>query len=123
MAHGKLSENVFSIELGSVYTFYGFPDGSVVKTLPANAGNAGDVGLIPCVGRSLGGRKSNPLQYSCLENPMDGEVWWATVHGISKESETTEQLSIHAHLIFLWNKSTYIGRGNQLIYLMILEDP
>ena len=59
----------------------GFPDGSVVKYLPANAG---DMGLIPGLGRSVGGGNGNPLQYSCLGNPMDREAWWATVHGVAK---------------------------------------
>ena len=52
--------------------------GSVVKNLPANAGNAGSV---PGLRRFLGEGNGNPLQYSFLENPMDGEAWWATVHG------------------------------------------
>ena len=46
--------------------------------------NAGDPGLIPGSGRSPGEGNGNPLQYSCLENSMDGGAWWATVHGISK---------------------------------------
>ena len=50
---------------------WGFPGGSVVKTLPANAGDTRDAGLIPALGRSPGGGKGNPLQYFCLENPMD----------------------------------------------------
>ena len=58
-----------------------FPGGSVVKNLPANAG---DVGLISGLGRSPGEGNSNPLQYSCLENSMDREAWWATVHGVTK---------------------------------------
>ena len=49
----------------------GFPGGSVVKDLPASAGDAGDVGLIPRSGRSPGEVNVNPLKYSCLENPMD----------------------------------------------------
>ena len=64
----------------------GFPGGSVVKNLPANAG---DMGLIPGSGRSPGEGNGNPLQYSCLENPMDRGAWWATVHGVTKESDTT----------------------------------
>ena len=56
----------------------------VVKNLPANAGNKRDAGLIPGLGRSLGEGNGTPLQYSCLENPMDRGVWWATVHGITK---------------------------------------
>ena len=49
-----------------------------------SAQNAGDLGLIPGLGRSPGGGNSNPLQYSCLENLMDGGAWRATVHGVSK---------------------------------------
>ena len=60
----------------------GFLGGSVVKNLPVNAG---DVGSIPGLGRSPGEGNGGPLQYSCLGNPMDRGVWWATIHGISKE--------------------------------------
>ena len=56
----------------------------VVKNLPANAGEVRDTGLIPRLGRSLGGGHGNPLQYSCLENPMDRGAWWATVHRVTK---------------------------------------
>ena len=59
----------------------GFPGGSDGK---ASACNAGDPGLIPGSGRSPGEGNGNPLQYSCLENPMDGEAWWAIVHGVAK---------------------------------------
>ena len=45
---------------------------------------AGDAGLIPVLGRSPGEGNGNPLQYSCMENPMDGGAWWATVHGVLK---------------------------------------
>ena len=50
----------------------------------ASACNAGDLGSIPGLGRSPGEGNGNPLQYSCLENPMDGGAWWATVHGVTK---------------------------------------
>jgi len=60
--------------------------GSVVKTLPANAG---DAGLIPGSDRSPGEGNSYPFQYSCLENPMDREAWWAIVHGVTKELDMT----------------------------------
>ena len=62
----------------------GFPGGSVVKNPPANAGNSGDIGLIPGSGRSPGEGNGNPLQYSCLGNPMDRGVLWATDHGVAK---------------------------------------
>ena len=52
----------------------------VVKNLSANAGDIRDVGSIPGLRRSPGGGHGNPCQYSCLEKPMDGEAWWATVH-------------------------------------------
>ena len=62
----------------------GFPDGSVVKNPPANAGDSGHMGSIPGSGRSSGGGHGNPLQYSCLENPVDRGVWWATVQRVAK---------------------------------------
>ena len=65
-----------------------FPGGSVVKNPPANAGDAREnVGLIPESGRSPGGGNGDPLQYSCLENPIGRGAWQAvTVHGVTKES-------------------------------------
>ena len=62
-----------------------FPGGSVVKNLPADAGDSGSV---PGLGRSPGEGNGNPLQYSCLENPMERGAWWAAVHGLAKESYT-----------------------------------
>ena len=61
-----------------------YQHGTVIKNLPANAGDTGDVDSIPGSGRSSGGRNGNPLQYSCLESPMDRGAWWATVHGITE---------------------------------------
>ena len=55
----------------------------MVKSLPASAGDIRDMGSIPGLGRSPGGEYGNPLQYSCLENPVDGGAWWATVHGVT----------------------------------------
>ena len=55
-----------------------------------SACNAGDVGLIPGSGRSPGGGNGNPVQYSCLENPMNRRAWWTTVHGAAKETDTAE---------------------------------
>ena len=56
----------------------------VVKKLPANAEEIGDLGSIPGLGRSPGGGHGNPLRYSCLENPMDRGAQWATVHSVTK---------------------------------------
>ena len=62
----------------------------MVKNLPVNAGDARDAGLIPGWGRHPEVRNGSPLQYSSLENPMDREAWWATVHGgVHKELDTT----------------------------------
>ena len=64
----------------------GFSSRSVVKNLPANAG---DVGSIPGSGGPPEGEHGNPLQYACLGNPMDRKAWWATVRGVTKESNMT----------------------------------
>ena len=74
-----------------------FSGGTVVKNLPAKAGDAGDTALIPGLERPPGGGNGNPLQYFCLGNPMDRGGWWATVHGVTK-SQTL--LSMHTHLTF-----------------------
>ena len=63
----------------------GFPSDSVVKNLSANIG---DTGSIWGLGRSLGEGNGNPLQYSCLGNPMDRGTWWATVHGVTETDKT-----------------------------------
>ena len=65
----------------------------VVKNLPANAREVRDVGLISVSGRSPGRGYDNPLQYSCLENPMDRRAWWATAHRVSKSQTQLKQLS------------------------------
>ena len=65
----------------------------MVKNLPANAGDAGDMGLIPGSGRSPGEENDNPLQYACLGNPMDRGSWQSAVCGVTKESDMTEQLN------------------------------
>ena len=75
----------------------------MVKNLSADAR---DAGLIPGLGRSLGGGNGNPLQYSCLENSMDTEAWWATVHGAAKS------LRDRAH--------THTHEGNLQVYLKSL---
>ena len=67
----------------------------VVKNLLANAGDIRDEGLIPGLGRSPGQGHSNPLQYPCLENPMDSGAWWATVPRTIKSQTRLKQLSTH----------------------------
>ena len=59
-----------------------FPGGSLVKNQPANVRGAEVTGSNSGWGRSPGGGNGNPLQYSCLGNPMDRGAWWATVHGV-----------------------------------------
>ena len=59
--------------------------GLVVKSLPVNAGDVIDMGLIPGLGRFPGGGHGNPLQYSWLGNPTDKGAWWTTVHGVAKK--------------------------------------
>ena len=68
----------------SVDIIRSFPGGSVVKNLPANAGDARDLDSIPGLERSLEVGNGNPLQYSCLKNPMDRGAWWAIIHGIQR---------------------------------------
>ena len=80
----------------------GFPGGSEVK---ASACNAGDLGSIPGLGRSPGEGNGNPLQYSCLENPMDGGAWWATIHRVAKSRTRLSDFThiyiyIYGHIIW-----------------------
>ena len=68
----------------------GFPGGSGVKESACNAGATGDVSLILGSERFSGGGHGNPLQYSCLVSPMDGEAWCAMVHRVAESWTTTE---------------------------------
>ena len=82
--------------------FMDFPRGSDGKV---SAYNAGDLGSIPGWGRSPGEGNGNPLQDSCLENPMDGGAWWATVHGVAK---SRTRLSDFPFFPFLMDNSTKV---------------
>ena len=86
-----------------LYPSWCFPGGSDGKV---SAWNAGDPGLIPGSGRSPGAENSNPLQYSCLENPMDGGAWWATVQGVAK---SRTQLSNFTFFSFITH---HLGNSN-----------
>ena len=75
-----------------------FPGGSDSK---ASAYNAGELGSIPGSGRSPGEVNGNLLQYSCLENPMDGGAWWATVHGVTKGWTRLSDFTFTIHFIII----------------------
>ena len=85
----------------------------MVKNLPT--GDTRDVGSIPGSGRSPGGGNDNPLQYSCLGNPMDRGAWWATDHGVAK---SWTRLSMQAHNAKLTN-SSFIYRLLWLPYVQL----
>ena len=87
---GSLLERVVLADNDRSLVNKGFPGGSSVKNLPDNVG---DMVSIPGSGRSPGEGNGNPLQYSCLENPMGRGAWWATVHRVAKESDMTWQLN------------------------------
>ena len=80
---------------------FGLPQWLSSKESACNAGATGDVSSIPASGRSPGEGHGNPLQYSCLENPMDRGAWWAAVHGVTKSWTRLKRLSTHAHLLNL----------------------
>ena len=79
----------------------------VVKIPPVNTGDIRDAGSIPGLGRSPGEEHGNPVQYSCLENPMDRGAWLAKVYRVAKNQTRLTRLNTHAHGI---NKTTY-GTG------------
>ena len=84
----------------------------MVKNLPASVRGAGDTGLIPGSGRSPGGGKGNPFQYSCLENPMYRGTGWVTVHGVSESDVNKHTCSPHS--------PRYI-QNNDLIYIYVVK--
>ena len=90
----------------------GFSGGSVVKNPPANAGDSGDVVLIPGSGRSPGEGNGNPLQYSFLRNPMDRGAWRATVHGVAKESDMTEHEQDRQNPVLLSSRKQETSEGD-----------
>ena len=85
-----MDAQLFVVVVLKLLTLYWGLGGSVVKNLPANVGDASDMGSIPGSEKSPGEGNCNPLQYSCLENPTDRGIWQATVHGVAKESDTTK---------------------------------
>ena len=96
---GLWKETLWSLDLGlcvwhSPSHFGGYPGGSMIKNLPANAG---DLGSVPGSGRTPGGGHGNPLQDSCLGNPMDRGAWQGYSPWSRKESDTTERLNKASH--------------------------
>ena len=78
---GQVKIKILGVPFSPTLSFRGFPGGSAVRNLSANEG---DMGSIAGLERSPGGGNDNPLQYSCLGNPVDREAWWATVHGVAR---------------------------------------
>ena len=97
-----------------LWVYGGFPGGPVVKNLPASAGDIRDSGLIPGSGRSPEGGHGNPLQHSCLENPMDGGTWQATVRGVAESHTWLKLLSIHATGVYGGEEEEWEGGGREL---------
>ena len=79
----------------------------MVKNLLANAGDIRDAGSIPELGRPPGGGLSNPLQYSCLENPRDGGAWWAAVSGVAQSWTRLKRLSSSSSPTFIASVNPY----------------
>ena len=91
-----------SWELQSCGRHRGFPGGTSDKNPPANARGARHVGMIPGSGRSHGGGHGNPLQYSCLENPMDSGAWQTTIHRVAQSGTKLKRLCKYS-----WEAYTY----------------
>ena len=92
----------------------------MVKNPTCNAGATADLDSIPGSLRSPGGGHGNPLQYSCLENPMDREAWWATVHGVAKSRTRLELLSMHTYMyLSTYKNNIFILHQFVNIYLSI----
>ena len=91
-----------------------------VKNPPASAGGTGDVGSIPGSGRSPREGNGSPLQYSCLENSMGGEAWWAAVHGVAKSlTQLSACASTHTHTLI----GEGLKRGPLLTLFLLQESP
>ena len=89
----------------------------VVKNTPANAGGSRDVGSIPGWGRSPGRGHSNPLQYSCLENPVDRGAWWPTVHGVPKSWTWLKWLSSMQLYVDCFHTDFWPQKTNEIMWI------
>ena len=104
------------------WLLWAFPVALGVKNSPANVGDVRDVGWIPGSGRSPGGGQGNPLQYSCLENPMDRGAWW-TVHGVAKSQRRLKRLSTHTLEPFLFTSTAELWLGWLFSLGFLLKGP
>ena len=87
----------------------------MVKNPLANAGDLRDAGSIPELGGSPGGGYGHPIQYSCLENPIDRGAWWAIVHRVTQSQTQIKQLNTHTLISVLFHR--YIDMCDKLIYI------
>ena len=89
-------QSMGSQSVGQNWMTFTYSCGANGKDPLANAGDIRDMGLIPGSGRSPGGGHGNPLQFSCLENPMDRGAWWTTLHRVTQIQTWLKQLSKHS---------------------------
>ena len=102
--------------------FPGFPGGTVVTNLPDSTRNMRDTGLIPGLGRSPRIGNSNPLQYFCLENPIDREAWWATIHVVTKSQTWLSEHAYSFPSMFL-SKVTFAKHFTNIMFTYSPSDP
>ena len=104
---------------GLMQKWKGFLGGGMVKYPTANAGDARDAGSIPGLGRSPGGGHGNPLQYSCLENPMDRGASWARVHRVARSWTRLKHLSPHA---WKWKRGIWMLKSLSWDLMLLLTN-
>ena len=112
------------------YSLTGLPQWLSSNELVCSTADAGDVSSIPRLGISLGGGSSNPLQYSCLENPMDRRAWRATVHRATQSWTQLKRLRIHVHSLTILKAEKQNGKNgpgdlikNEFIWLQVTNNP
>ena len=98
------------LNINIIYIYMYMRTSLVAQTVKRLAYNAGDLGSIPGSGRSSGEGNGNPLQYSCLENPMDRGAWWATVHGVAKSRKQLSDFTFT--FIYIYSKYTIFAYQN-----------
>ena len=91
----------------------------MLKNLAANVGDVRDLSLVPGLGRSLGEGNGNPVQYSCLENPMDIGAWWSTVYGVAKSR--TQLSTEHTHTSVLQLVSCTADQKTAFLFLRMMR--